>query len=55
MQVLKGKVWKFGDDISTDLIIPGKYKFKTIDFNELARHAMEGATHSSPRRSRRGT
>ncbi len=43
MQVLKGKVWKFGDDISTDLIIPGKYKFKTIDFNELARHAMEGA------------
>ncbi len=43
MQVIKGKVWKFGDDISTDLIIPGKYKFKTIDFNELARHAMEGA------------
>jgi 3-isopropylmalate/(R)-2-methylmalate dehydratase small subunit len=43
MNVLKGKIWKFGDDISTDLIIPGKYKFKTIDFNELAKHAMEGA------------
>jgi len=43
METLKGKVWKFGDDISTDLIIPGKYKFKTIDFNELAKHAMEGA------------
>jgi len=43
MELLKGKVWKFGDDISTDLIIPGKYKFKTIDFNELAKHAMEGA------------
>ncbi len=43
MEFLKGKVWKFGDDISTDLIIPGKYKFKTIDFNELAKHAMEGA------------
>jgi 3-isopropylmalate/(R)-2-methylmalate dehydratase small subunit len=40
---IRGKVWKFGDDISTDLIIPGKYKFKTIDFNELASHAMEGA------------
>jgi 3-isopropylmalate/(R)-2-methylmalate dehydratase small subunit len=43
METLKGKVWKFGDDVSTDLIIPGKYKFKTIDFNELAKHAMEGA------------
>ncbi|MGQ9759749.1 MAG: 3-isopropylmalate dehydratase small subunit [Candidatus Methanomethylicaceae archaeon] len=40
---IKGKVWKFGDDISTDLIIPGKYKFKTIDFDELAKHVMEGA------------
>jgi 3-isopropylmalate/(R)-2-methylmalate dehydratase small subunit len=43
MEILKGRVWKFGDDVSTDLIIPGKYKFKTIDFNELASHAMEGA------------
>jgi 3-isopropylmalate/(R)-2-methylmalate dehydratase small subunit len=40
---IKGRVWKFGDDISTDLIIAGKYKFKTIDFDELAKHAMEGA------------
>ncbi len=43
MDELKGKVWKFGDDISTDLIIPGKYKFKTIDLDELSKHAMEGA------------
>ncbi|MDH7555874.1 MAG: 3-isopropylmalate dehydratase small subunit [Candidatus Methanosuratincola sp.] len=43
METLKGKVWKFGDDVSTDLIIPGKYKFKTIDLDELAKHAMEGA------------
>ncbi len=43
MATIKGKIWKFGDDISTDLIIPGKYKFKTIDFNELSKHAMEGA------------
>jgi len=39
----RGKVWKFGDDISTDLIIPGKYKFRITDLNELAKHAMEGA------------
>lgn len=43
MRVLKGKVWKFGDHVSTDLIMPGKYKFKTIDPDELARHVMEGA------------
>ncbi len=36
-----GKVWKFGDDINTDLIISGKYKFKTLDMAELAKHAME--------------
>ncbi len=43
METIVGRVWKFGDDISTDLIIPGKYKFKTIDLDELAKHAMEGA------------
>lgn len=37
-----GKVWKFGDDVSTDAIIPGKYKFDTLDMDKLARHAMEG-------------
>lgn len=43
MKMIEGKVWKFGDDISTDLIISGKYKFKTLDMSKLAEHAMEGA------------
>ncbi|MDD1689021.1 MAG: 3-isopropylmalate dehydratase [Methanoregula sp.] len=35
------RVWKFGDDIDTDAIIPGR--FLTIyDEKELARHAFEG-------------
>lgn len=38
---VKGKVWKFGDDINTDIIISGKYKFKTLNMKELAKHAME--------------
>ncbi len=38
---LKGKVHKFGDDINTDYIISGKYKFKTLDMQELAKHVME--------------
>jgi len=37
-----GRVWKFGDDINTDLIIPGKY-LENYDPSHLAAHAMEGA------------
>ena len=43
MKDIEGNVWKFGDDISTDLIISGKYKFKTLDMGKLSKHAMEGA------------
>lgn len=38
---LKGRVHRFGADINTDYIIAGKYKFKTLDMNELASHVME--------------
>ncbi|NPV92502.1 MAG: 3-isopropylmalate dehydratase small subunit [Firmicutes bacterium] len=37
----KGKAHKFGNDVNTDYIISGKYKFKTLDMRELAKHAME--------------
>ncbi len=40
---LKGKAFKFGDDINTDLIISGKYKFKTLDMKELSKHVLEDA------------
>lgn len=39
--LLKGKAHKFGDDINTDYIISGKYKFNTLNLNELAKHVME--------------
>jgi len=38
---ISGKVIKYGDDINTDFIIPGKYLVLT-DPKELAKHAMEG-------------
>jgi len=40
---LKGKVWKFGDDISTDLIAPGKYFHLRSNLPEMAKHVMEDA------------
>jgi 3-isopropylmalate dehydratase small subunit len=40
--IFKGKVWKFGDNIDTDAIIPARY-LNTSDPTELAQHCMEDA------------
>ncbi|KAF0160242.1 MAG: 3-isopropylmalate/(R)-2-methylmalate dehydratase small subunit [Syntrophaceae bacterium] len=40
--IFKGKVWKFGDNIDTDAIIPARY-LNTSDPRELAKHCMEDA------------
>ena len=40
--VLKGKAWRFGDDVDTDAIIPARY-LNTSDPKELALHCMEDA------------
>jgi len=39
---LQGKVWKFGSNVDTDLIIAARY-LNTSDPNELAKHVMEDA------------
>jgi 3-isopropylmalate/(R)-2-methylmalate dehydratase small subunit len=39
----KGRAFKFGDDISTDLIIAGRYAHLRSNLPELAKHAMEDA------------
>jgi len=39
--LVSGKAVKFGDNVDTDVIIPGKY-LVLIDPKELAQHAMEG-------------
>jgi len=41
--ILKGKAWKFGDDISTDLIAPGRYFHLRSNLPELAMHVLEDA------------
>lgn len=39
--MIKGKVWIFGDDVDTDVIIPGRY-LRTRDSHLWAEHVMEG-------------
>src|SRR5512137_1736988 len=39
--MISNRVWKFDDDVNTDLIIPGKY-LESYDPAHLASHAMEG-------------
>jgi len=37
----KGRVWKYGDNVNTDVIFPGKYTYSVLDPEEMARHALE--------------
>ena len=45
MNKLEGKVWRFGNDVDTDLIIPARY-LNTSDPKVLAQHCMEDADPS---------
>jgi 3-isopropylmalate/(R)-2-methylmalate dehydratase small subunit len=38
---IQGKAWKYGDDVNTDVIFPGKYTYTINDPNEMAKHALE--------------
>lgn len=50
---LKGKIWKFGDNVDTDAIIPARY-LNTSDPAELAKHCMEDADPSFPSKLKKG-
>ncbi len=51
--ILKGRVFKFGDDVNTDEIIPARY-LNTSEPSELAKHVMEDADPSFPEKVKRG-
>ena len=38
---ITGRVWKYGDDVNTDVIFPGKYTYSISDRKEMAQHALE--------------
>lgn len=50
---MKGKAWKFKDNIDTDLIIPARY-LNTFDPIELAKHAMEDADPEFSKKAQKG-
>ncbi len=38
---ITGRVWKYGDNVNTDVIFPGKYTYTVTERAEIARHALE--------------
>lgn len=51
MKTVQGKAVKFGNNIDTDVILPGKW-LSLINPNELAQHAMEGLDSSFPKKAK---
>lgn len=39
--MIRAKVWKYGDDVNTDVIFPGRYTYTVTDPGEVASHALE--------------
>jgi len=52
--VLRGRAFKFGDSISTDHIIPGRYAHLRSNLPELAKHVLEDADPSFVSRVKKG-
>jgi len=49
----RGSVWKFGDDIDTDAIIPAKH-LNIDDPDELSKHCMEGVCPDFSKKTAKG-
>jgi 3-isopropylmalate/(R)-2-methylmalate dehydratase small subunit len=53
MEFLAGRAWKFGDDVDTDAIIPGRY-LVINDPLELAEHLFEGVRPEMAAQAKKG-
>lgn len=53
MNIIDGKVWTFGDNIDTDLIIAARYLNTSVP-QELAKHVMEDADPSFVEKVKKG-
>ena len=52
--MLKGKVFKFDDNVSTDLITPGRFVHLRSNLPELAKHTLEDADPTFVERVNKG-
>lgn len=51
--MIRGRAWKFGDDVNTDVIMPGKY-LAVRDPSQIASHIMEGLDPDFGKKARPG-
>ncbi len=54
MLKLQGRVWKYGDNVNTDVIFPGKYTYTVTEAKEMAKHALEDLDPNFAREVREG-
>lgn len=52
--ILEGRAHKLGDDINTDLVISGRYKFSIQDMAELSAHIFEDIDPDFAKKIKRG-
>ena len=52
-KIIRGNVWKLGDNIDTDVIYPGKY-LPIIEPAEMAEHVLEGIDPDFPKKIKKG-
>ncbi len=50
---MKGKCWKYGNNVNTDEIIPARY-LNTTDLKELSSHCMEDIDPSFVKKAKKG-
>lgn len=39
--MIQGRAWKYGDNVNTDVIFPGRYTYSRMEPGEMAKHALE--------------
>ncbi len=52
MEIIRGKVWVFGDDVDTDLIVPGEYL--DLPLEQVVSHVLESVKPNFAAEVKRG-
>lgn len=41
MKLIQGRAWRYGDNVNTDVIFPGKYTYTLTERDDIAKRALE--------------